>query len=73
MICKKGMKKHYEQWFLGYIVKFKKQNAKQYIQYTTFWVRKGNEETYINLLIFATRNSERINQKTMKLVACKGC
>ena len=53
-------------WFLRH-TKFKMWSAKQYISHTTFCVRKKNVKIYTYLLIFATSNLERINQKTMTL------
>lgn len=59
---------------LGYTLKFKKQSAKQYIYSIILSESKERElrKTYLDLLISATRNSERINLKTTKLVYLQG-
>lgn len=56
------------KWFAGHSVKWKKQIAKEHIQYAICCIRR-NDETYTYLSLLA--HTRRINQEAMKLVTHK--
>lgn len=59
-------------WLLGPI-KFKKQITKQYIQHTTFCVRKGNEKTYTGKsAYFCNKKHRNEKSKARQFVTDKG-